>query len=97
MNKDEAIEIVLRALENLNSELDPPIEVSPQTPLFGSEAVVDSLSLVSIIVDVESEASDAAGKPISLTDDRALNQSVSPFTNPDILSDYIVLLANERG
>jgi hypothetical protein len=38
-------------MENLNEELDsdPKIEVSPDTPLFGVDAVIDSLSLVSII------------------------------------------------
>lgn len=97
MTTDEALHIVLTALENLNDELDDRIEVSPQTRLFGADAVIDSLSLVSIIVDVESEASDVLGFPVSLTDDRAINQEVSPFTSPKTLADYIVALAIERN
>lgn len=97
MTKEEALRIVLNALENLNEELDVPIEVTAQTRLFGAEAVIDSLSLVSVIVDVEAEASEAIGAPVSLTDDRAINQQVSPFTDPDTLSDYIVMLAKERA
>lgn len=96
MTTEEAMRIILTALENLNDELDDRIDVTPQTRLFGADAVIDSLSLVSIIVDVESEASDALGFPVSLTDDRAIDQEVSPFTSPETLADYIVALSNER-
>jgi len=94
MTKEEALRIVIGAVEQLNDELDAPIEVGPHTKLFGADAVIDSLSLVSVIVDVEMEVSDAMGKPISLTDDQAMNQTVSPFTDPDALADYIVTLAD---
>lgn len=97
MTKEEALQIVLGALEDLNRELDEPIEISPTVTLFGADSVIDSLSLVSLIVDVETKASDDLGSPISLTDDRAINQQVSPFTNPDTLAEYIVMLTNERG
>lgn len=96
MIEDKALDIVLRALENLNEELDEPVEVSPQTRLFGADAVIDSLSLVSIIVDVEAEASEVLGFPVSLTDDAAINQPVSPFTTPETLAAYIMKLANAR-
>ncbi|MDP1028809.1 hypothetical protein Q5H91_16430 [Sphingomonas sp. KR1UV-12] len=93
MTKDDALQIVLRALERLNEELDEPVDVGPRTPLFGADAVIDSLSLVSVIVDVEAEASEALGKPVSLTDDRAINQPTSPFTDPETLAGYITSLA----
>ncbi len=94
MTNDEAIRIVLDALDRLNDELDTPIEVSPQTRLFGSDAVIDSLSLVSVIVDVEAEASEKMGIPVSLTDDRAISQPVSPFTDPETLAAYLISLAD---
>jgi acyl carrier protein len=96
MTKEEALGIVLRALETLNEELEEPIAVSPTTKLFGADAVIDSLALVSVIVDVEADASNALGFPVSLTDDRAISQEISPFTDPDTLADYIVMLAAER-
>lgn len=97
MTKDEALAIVLRALQTLDEELEKPIKIGPETRLFGSEAVIDSLSLVSLIVDVETEASELTGQPISLTDERALNREESPFTDPDSLADYIAELANEKS
>jgi acyl carrier protein len=93
MTKDEALSIIFHALEQLNEELDTPIEVGPHTPLFGANAVIDSLSLVSVIVDVETDLADALGIPVSLTDDRAINQPVSPFTDPETLAAYVVMLA----
>ena len=96
MTSEEALCIVLAGLENLNQELEQPIQVGLHTRLFGADAVIDSLSLVSLIVDVETEASEKLGFSVSLTDDRAMNQEVSPFTDPRTLAQYIVQLARER-
>lgn len=93
MEKQIGLDIVLNALNNLNRELETPISVTPETCLFGEAAVIDSLALVSVIVDVETEASTALGRPVSLTDDRAISQDVSPFTTPQTLADYLVKLA----
>jgi len=99
MTKDQALAIVFRALETLNEELDPEdrVPVGPDTRLFGSDAVIDSLSLVSVIVDVEQAVAEELGVSVSLTDDRAINQEVSPFTTPETLADYIATVANERA
>lgn len=98
MNQNDAMTIVLRALEVLNDELDASerIEISPGTKLFGADSVIDSLSLVSVIVDVESDASDALGFPISLSDERAIAREQSPFSTPTTLAAYVVELADEH-
>ena len=95
MTYEEALAIVLQALTTVNEELDVPVEVSAETPLFGADAAIDSLSLVSLIVDVEMEASDRLGRPVSLTDDRAMRREPSPFTTPAALAGYFTELANE--
>jgi len=97
--KDEVLAIVYGAMESLNEEFDDDqkIALEPNTKLFGADATIDSLSLVSVIVDVESAASDALGFQVMLTDDRAINEAVSPFTDPDALSDYILVLAAENA
>lgn len=95
MDKAAALEIVLNALRNLNDELENKIEVRSDTRLFGEDAVIDSLALVSVIVDVETEASAALGRQISLTDDQAISQEVSPFTSPDALATYITIVSKE--
>ena len=86
------IEIIYRALRTLNEELeeDKRVALAPDTRLFGPDASLDSLSLVSVIVDVETAVADELGRAVSLTDDTAMTQAVSPFSNVTTLADYIV-------
>lgn len=92
-SKTAVIEIIYRALRSLNDELDEDkrVALAPDTRLFGPEASLDSLSLVSVIVDVESAVADELGRAISLTDDKAMSQEVSPFSNVTTLANYIVV------
>jgi len=97
LTKEAVLEIILRALQNLNDELsdDEKFEAGPNTPLFGPNATLDSLALVSVIVDVEGDVSTALGRSISLTDDRAMSQEISPFDDVQTLLNYIMILVNE--
>jgi len=99
IDREVVEKLILGALHNLNDErgLDEQIKVSLDTELFGGESSLDSLSLVSIVVDIESEIADLSGVEISLTDERAMNQSISPFNSVITLTDYILLLLSESG
>ena len=99
LNQDAVHAIILQALNNINDERGPDeqLVIGLDTRLFGADAVLDSLSLVSVIVDVEAAISDAAGRDISLTDDRAMSQAVSPFTDVNALTAYILLLLSEAA
>jgi hypothetical protein len=93
----QVLEIILRALKNLNDELpdSDKFDAGSNTPLFGPNATLDSLALVSVIVDVEGDVSTALGRSISLTDDRAMSQEISPFDDVQTLLNYIMILVNE--
>lgn len=97
LNKDSVQAIIFQALNNINDERGPDeqLVVDLDTRLFGSDAVLDSLSLVSVIVDVEAAVSDASGRDLSLTDDRAMSQPVSPFSDVNALTAYILQLLSE--
>ena len=97
LKKDVIQAIILQALENINEERGPDeqLNIDLNTRLFGADAVLDSLSLVSVIVDVESAVSEQAGHEISLTDDRAMSQEISPFSDVNSLAAYIELLISE--
>lgn len=96
-DKNDIIKLVYQALEGLNAELEPEkrVPLSPETGLFGPNASLDSLSLVSVIVDAEMFVHDQYGRAISLADDRAMSQAVSPFSTVDTLASYVVELLNE--
>lgn len=92
-------ELILGALNDVNEEQpeDERIEVGPNTPLFGPNAQIDSLALVSVIVDVETALNVDYDLPISLTDDRAMTREISPFDDVQTLKDYIVELVAEQA
>jgi len=92
-------ELILAALNDVNDEQpeDERIEVGPSTPLFGPDAQIDSLALVSVIVDVETALNVDYDLPISLTDDRAMTREISPFDDVQTLKDYIVELVAEQA
>lgn len=97
VSKDAVHEIIFEALKNVNVERGPheQIDICTETILFGTDAMLDSLSLVSVIVDVEAAVSEVSGRDVVLTDDRAMSQEVSPFSDVSSLTAYILLLLSE--
>ena len=63
--------------------------VADQTILFGPNSQIDSMTLVSVIVDLEGILSEKLNKEIYLTDDRAMTRAKSPFDTVRTLTDYI--------
>ena len=99
LNKELVQSIIFNAIKSINEECnsDEQILINAQTRLFGADAMLDSLSLVSVIVDVEAAMTELSGREISLTDDRAMSQTVSPFSDVSTLTNYILLLLSEAA
>jgi acyl carrier protein len=97
MEKQEIYEIVQNQLSTLNETLpdDQKFSVTQNTILFGKGSSIDSMSLVSVIVDLESYFFDEKGIEISLTDDKAMTREISPFDNVTNLVDYLNELINQ--
>lgn len=90
----DVLDVIYAALHALNDErgADEQIAIGPDTCLFGEASLLDSLSLVSVIVDIETAASDRFGRAISLTDDAAMSRDPVPFTDVSALKTYILEL-----
>jgi hypothetical protein len=99
MLKPDISKIVLEKLNDLNSTLpsNEQFLVSDQTILFGMGSCIDSLSLVSIIVDIEMHFNDLLSYEVSLTDDNAMSREKSPFNSVSTLVDYIDELINSKN
>ena len=97
--QESALRIIFQALTNLNKERGAADQVplALDTALFGKNSLLDSLALVSVIVDVETAVSDELGEPIFLASDEALNQEESPFADVRALCAYILRLTEEKG
>ena len=89
--------IVCGIAEELNENLEHriPVELVAAAPLYGKEGVLDSLSLVSLIVAVEQAIEDEFEVSITLASDRAVSQKSSPFLTIGSLSRYADVLIKE--
>ena len=95
--RNKAFELVRMAIEELNEDLDYESlqEVADDTPLFGGVDGIDSLSLVSLIVDLEKEVEHTLGKRVTLADERAMSMRNSPYRTAGALADFIVARIEE--
>lgn len=72
-------------------------QVNEETRLIGQGAILDSLGLVSLIVEVEQRVADELDLTLILADERAMSQKRSPFRSIGSLADYICDLVAEQG
>ena len=92
INKEQIITIIMSTLNDLVDTLPSDQKFKPEitTKLFGEGSPIDSLTLVSFIVELESLFSTELNTEIVLTDDRAMTREKSPFESTDELANYIV-------
>lgn len=97
MKKEEILQIVLNQITEVieTFPIEAQFKINEETILFGNGSSIDSLSLVCIIVDIETTLSLEYGLEISLTDDRAMTREISPFDNVSRLVDYMYEIINE--
>lgn len=93
MNKSEIKSIVQKCVEEYMSSQDGIYTINDNFQLFGKDSIIDSMGLVNIIIDIESNFLDK-GYEISLTSEKAMSQKNSPFRTIESLSEYIF---NQRG
>jgi acyl carrier protein len=86
-----AFEIVKTAVEELADELgyDNLRNPSAETELFGGPDGIDSLSLVSLVAEIERETERRVSKRILLADERAMSRRNSPFRTVGTLSEFL--------
>lgn len=87
-NIDQIVKSVIQGvIDTMPSE--QRFQVNNQTVLFGPGSQIDSMTLVSVIVDLEEILSEKFKKDIYLTDDKAMTREKSPFDSVETLIDYI--------
>jgi acyl carrier protein len=97
LEKKQIENIIFTALTSLNAERDEDkkIDLKEDTVLFGKGSNLDSLALVSVVVDIETVFNSDYNLELSLTNDRAMSREVSPFSTVGTLRDYIFELVSE--
>lgn len=101
MEKNDFVELILSSLKDIISEQDENGEIQldslgESTYLIGRRSILDSLSLVSLIVDIEQKLNEKYGTSITIADERAMSQEKSPFRTIETLAKYVQLLVKEQ-
>lgn len=91
--KEKVEKIVFNVVKNNTEDLNIG-SINYDTLLLSEGSAIDSITIVSIIVDLESEMSDAFQKEISLSDDHAMTRKISPYENVKNLIEYVLELLN---
>ena len=92
MNKIEVENLIMSILKEFIEENDIEFigELNTETRLIGGSGFLDSMDLVSFIVELEEGISDKFSLDIELANDSAMSSRSSPFVNVSTLSDYIL-------
>lgn len=84
--------LVFDVIRQFGEEMDHDGLKNPdeQTPLMGEKSGMDSIALVSLIVEVETRVGEVTGQDLVLADDQAMSLRRSPFRRAGTLIDYLV-------
>lgn len=95
--KEKIIEIISEAILELNEELEyEELEnVTPETAIFGGDSGIDSLSLVSLVVEVEGQVNDEFDANVTLADEKAMSSRNSPYRNVTAFAEFIITKLGE--
>lgn len=88
MDKKRINEIVIGILSDYCKENEIDVEINKDTPLIGSNKILDSMGLVNNIVDIETAFLDEDVE-ISLTSEAAMSGRISPFRSVGSLCNFI--------
>jgi acyl carrier protein len=90
MTPTEITELVMAAIERVNLAREPAARIpeAPDALIFGAGSPLDSLGLVSLLIDVEEALLDR-GAQVTLSDARAMSATNSPFKSVPALVAYI--------
>jgi acyl carrier protein len=97
VNRENVIRDIYLAMDRANELLDADRRFThdEETVLFGPEAGLDSLGLVSLILDVELAVNEREGTALILADERAVSRHRNPFRNVGALADFVVARLEE--
>jgi acyl carrier protein len=95
--RERVQKVVFDTIDQMNQEeVENPLEKSTEVVLLGKSGKLDSLGLVRLIVATEQNLETEFGIQLTIADERALSQSVSPFKTLGTLINYIQTLVEEH-
>jgi acyl carrier protein len=98
MNRPQVISMIATTIGDFSVSVPGEFvkTIDEETILFGADGLLDSLGLVSVVLDIEQQVNDIMETSISVADDRAMSQERNPFRTAGSLADYILTLIEEE-
>lgn len=95
--REKVANVVIVAVKTIGEDFDIESLKNPsdETRLLGAKSGVDSITLVTLIAEVEDCLAEAFDTTVILADERAMSQSRSPFRRVETLIDYATELLNK--
>lgn len=92
MTREDITREIYNALEQANQMRDPHdrIVCAEDTTLYGRDGCLDSLGLVSLIMDVEMAVQEQARTRLVLSDAQAMSRRHNPFRDVRSFVDYVM-------
>ena len=91
MDRATALNIVTACLKDGLEQAGTPIEqINEDTVIVGPSAVLDSIGVVSLIVDIEQRLQMDHDIAVTLANEKAMSQKNSPFRTVGVLSSHIL-------
>lgn len=97
MDRQIALGIVISCLREAVEQAggDGAQEVTEETVIVGQGAVLDSIAVVSLIVDIEQRLEMDHNVSVTLASERAMSQRSSPFRSAGVLADHVCATIDE--
>jgi acyl carrier protein len=97
MDRNIAVDVVVACLrEAIEQSGNPmPPEINEETVIVGKGAVLDSMGVVSLIVDIEQRLEMDHNVSVTLANDKAMSQRSSPFRTVGVLADHVGAVIKE--
>lgn len=91
MDTNQIIELIYNCIDTVNLLRDPDSQIpkAPQTPLTGTDSILDSLGLVNLIVEIEQHIELSCSKSVSLLGENNDSDPLSHFRNVHALASFI--------
>ena len=91
MTPEDAEVVIIEVVRQIADERGIDVaQVDSETVLIGPEAFLDSVGLVSVVMEVEARLDEDFGAEVSLTSDAAMSRERSPLRTVGTIRDFII-------
>ena len=97
IRRDNIRSMLIDSVKQYFAQTGTTLEVDDDLRLFGRDALLDSLGLVTVLVSFEAAINDRFETQIVLADERAMSMERSPFRTVSTLVDYTYALVGANG